>query len=128
MQLVRTNSIPKHLKKECPLPLLTNEAREGIFFALAGANDLPYGSKLISADLVQLLKHGQLWVGKAGTNPDWKEVEKASDLPKFVASGYDDYDACTSGTCVSPYMPQFFWVPRNWRGARILKRSKWGQR
>lgn len=127
MQLVRTNDLPARVKKQCPVPQDAGTVT-GLFFALASGHDLPYGSKLISADVVQLLKHGSLWIGKAGTNPDWQRVTKISDLPKFKPFGYDDYDSCMSGTAVMPYMPQFFWVPRNWRGKRIFNRSQWGVR
>jgi hypothetical protein len=117
MRLVRVNTLSTAVKDDCPRPT----KNQGCFFALHDANDLPNG-ELASADLPNLLKCGSVWVGKAGTNPNWQQVNSVSDLPKFKATTLDNWDSCSTGVSVSPFMPQFFFAPRNSRGFRTLKR------
>ena len=118
MQLVRNTSLPKEIKTLCAGPV-----PGGIFWAFKH-NDLPRG-RFVNADVPNLLKHGKLWVGKAGYDPDWKEITSIRDLPKFKAVFGDSYDSCMSGWFISPFMPQFYWVPNNsFRGQKIYKKCK----
>ena len=125
MELVRTNDLQPSVKHISGVPSNLSNT-QGLFFALGGKNDLPKHMKFCSADLVNLLKHGKLWIGVAGTNPNWARVNSVKDLPKFKSFVVDDYEACFTGTDVFPYMPQFFWQPNNtFRGARTFKRCRW---
>ncbi len=118
MQLIRNQELHISVKNLCEAPT----KKEGRFFALANANDLPEPKNgFLNADLPNMLKNGEVWISKAGTEPTWQKVEKMADLPKFSTSYSDSYEACKSFIVVSPFMPQFFFVPKNSRGRKILK-------
>lgn len=114
MALIRHVDLPQNCKR-----VVNGPVAGGTFWALARANDLPPGPKAY-ADVPFLLKNGTLWVTDAQASRPWQQV---TTLPKFTRQGVDDYDACSSGIVVTPYLPQFYWVPSNVRGARFLKRA-----
>lgn len=116
MELVRRNDIPVHLKTLCPKP--TQE--RGCFFALKGHHDLGFTDT--SADLNFLLRQGRVWMGKAGTKPDWIEIFSTSDLPKFDTEYVDNWEPSLAGWQTAPFMPQFFFAPRTMRGFKTLRR------
>jgi len=121
MQLVRNQKLDNSVKKLCPIP--SNANSEGVFLALANCNDLTRID--VSCDLNHLLKHGTLFIGKAGVEPDWMQVQALQDLPKFKARITDNYDSCSIGISVSPFMPQFFFAPKNtFRGKKLFNRLK----
>jgi hypothetical protein len=86
---------------------------------LARAHDLPPGPKVF-ADVPFLVRNGTLWVTDAHATRPWQVVDR---LPKFTRQVVDDYDSCSTAVVVAPYLPQFYWVPRNARGARFLRRA-----
>lgn len=114
--LIRHVSLPAAVKRQIDGPV-----PGGTFWAMAGAHDLPAGPKAY-ADVPFLLANGTLWLTDAAASMPWQQV---TTLPKFTRHAVDDYDSCSSGVVVTPFMPQFYWVPRNARGARFLKRAHW---
>lgn len=123
MQLIRHQSLGRDVKKLCPVP--KNCKEQGVFLALVNCHDLPTPRNgFVNADLGYLLKHGRVWVGVAGTDPRWSEIQSISDLPTFQATVIDNYDSCSVSVVCTPYMPQFFFAPLNMRGRRVLRRIK----
>ena len=122
MKLIRHIGLPARVKDLCPKPT----EKVGVFFALAAAHDLPTWADdqpyLVYADLNHLLKVGDVWIGRAGTDPDWQKVSAVSDLPKFKTGWSDNYEACTTSQFCSPFIPQFFFAPKNGKGFITLKR------
>lgn len=114
MTLVRHVDLPAAVKRQVNGPVAG-----GTFWAMVGAHDLPHGP-MAHADVPFLLANGTLWVTDARASRPWQQV---TNLPKFTRAVVDNYDACTIGVIVTPFMPQFYWVPRNARGARFLKRA-----
>lgn len=116
MQLVRNTGLSPAVKRKTDAPIAG-----GVFFALEGANDLPnQAGGYLNADAPYMLRHGTLFIGKAGTNPDWQQVKSLADLPKFKSTHVDDYASCSVLVSVTPFMPQFYFVPRGFRGNRII--------
>lgn len=114
--LIRRVDLPAHGKR-----LIDGPAPGGTFWAWARAHDLPPGPKAY-ADVPFLIRHGTLWVTDAWASRPWQQV---THLPKFTRQGVDNYDACSSGIVVTPYLPQFYWIPRSVRGIRFLNRAHW---
>ena len=96
----------------------------GTFWALKGHNDLPRRGRMMEAELDYLLRCGQVWI-QSVTRPDgWIEIKSRDDLPQFSSRWVDDYNACTSRAIVSPFMPEFYFIPFSWRGQRFLRRAE----
>ena len=119
MQLVRHLHLREEVQGLCPRPTV----EQGVFLALQDCHDLPLGN-LVNADLPHLLRVGRVWVGKAGTSPEWTEVKAVSDLPKFKSSVAENYEALSFSISVSPFMPQFFFTPTCSRGRLTFRKLK----
>ena len=69
------------------------------------------------ADLAYLLRVGTVWVTDAHGLRPWAKVEGA--LPNFSASWSDEAERFV----VTPFLPQFYFVPRGFRGRRFVRRA-----
>ena len=118
MQLIRNWSLQGGIKHKPPC----NE--HGYFFALANANDLPSGKSAFT-DANAMLKHGALYWQDANKPDTWERVHDVAILKKLqkqvTASFDDDYEACTTGYS---FMIELFFIPRNFRGKRLIKRCQ----
>lgn len=98
----------------------------GTFWCLQGGNDLPPYSNIniAVAELGQLLRRCRVWVKEAGEGANlWKELFSVGDLPEFSYKWRGDYDSLTARLVVSPFMPEFYVLPKSGNGRRQLGRS-----
>lgn len=120
MRLIRICDLPEARKRwhDGPCP-------GGTFWALDGAHDLPMGptTPVAYADPVVLLRHGTLWMANAAHPGSWRVVNDLADLTGFRTTLRDDYTACATYVVVKPFLPEFYYVPRTARGARIIARA-----
>ena len=117
MKLIRHVALPNAVRRVCDGP-----CSGGTFWAIDGANDLPPGP-FAFGDLQFMIANGSVWISDAAKFAGWTEVTRPSDMPNFKADWIDDYNACSVRFDVSPFMPQFYFVPRNRRGRRFLSRT-----
>ena len=97
----------------------------GVFFAHRDFNDLAsyWGREVSFADLPYLLRTGRVWIQDV-ERPDlhpWREIRNLKEVPTFRR-----VDASTADSVAIealPFLPEFYFVPKNWRGARFLRRS-----
>lgn len=116
MRLVRHVALPYNVKRtiDGPVP-------GGTFWALDGAHDLPAGP-MAFGDFRFMVANGTVWMTDARATKPWIAV--APDvLPDFRVVWVDDYDGCAVHQDVHPFMPQFYFVPRNRRCRRFLGRA-----
>lgn len=116
MRLVRHVVLPQNVKRKIDGPV-----PGGTFWALDGAHDLPCGP-IAFGDLRFMMANGMVWMTDAFAKQPWTVVA-SDDLPDFHVVLRDDYDGCAVYKDVCPFMPQFYFVPRNRRGRRFLART-----
>ena len=100
---------------------------DGFFMALKDYEDLPDSNKASEHDVEMLLENGDLYIGNAERqNKTWQKVESVKDIEDvdFTGTHRSDYEGCYDYYDVSPYMPELYYVPRNARGKRHMRRSK----
>ncbi len=118
MKLVRVWDIPAQDKKEHSGPI-----PGGTFWALYGGNDL-YPSYAVSfADMAYLLKYGRLWIQDIANPGTWEEIVDSTSLPSFTPRWTDQYEEVSSNITVTPFMPEFYYVPTAFRGHRFIQRA-----
>ena len=124
MTLLRLWGLASHKKNihQGPVP-------GGVFFCHRDYHDFnPYvhGSLGVSfADLSFLLKTGRVWMQDAERPQDhlsWQEITSPADLPKFRKIDCSNYDHVAEA--IVPFLPEFYYVPKNFRGRRFLRRSE----
>lgn len=116
MKLIRHVALPHGVKRKIngPVP-------GGTFWALDGAHDLPNGP-MAFGDIRFMAANGTVWMTDAFATQPWTVIVPDA-LPDFRAVWRDDYDGCAVSKDVSPFMPQFYFVPRNRRGRRFVDRA-----
>jgi hypothetical protein len=119
LNLVRALGIPPARKRQHDGP-----CAGGTFWAVADAHDLGAYGPFARADLAAMLRLGRVWLGNADRPADgWQRVSAAADLPRFRKIGVDGIDGADATTAVLPYTPQLYFVPRGWRGRRLVDRA-----
>lgn len=116
MRLVRHVALLDDVKRRVDGPV-----SGGTFWALDGAHDLP-GGPVAFGDLLFMVANGTVWMTDAFAKLSWTVVVP-DRLPDFHVVWRDDYDGCTVYVDIYPFMPQFYFVPRNRRGRRFLSRA-----
>ena len=123
-KLTRAKRIPSNRRREHDGPV-----EGGIFYALADANDMHSGhGPFVHADTAYLLRTGDLYMKDVRSNDPaaWQKVESLDQI-NFKMSLCDDYEGCTVNVDVRPFMPEFYYVPRNAKGRRVARRAaSWG--
>lgn len=119
MRLSRNVDLPSSIKR-----ILDGPIKGGTFWGLDGANDaIRIGDAVAFGDLAFMMKNGNVWMTDAFFTQGWNQVNSVNDLPKFTISYRDNYSRCSVDRIVAPFMPQFYFVPRNRKGKRFLSRA-----
>lgn len=86
----------------------------GTFWALEDLHDLPIATTL-SLSFREAARRGRIWIQDAGSSGGWQEIRRESELPEFSAIWQDDYDACATYKSITPFAPEFYFIPdRGW--------------
>lgn len=87
----------------------------GFFFALEDANDLPLYHvedwQIIKIPVTDAIKIGRLYMQNAENANGWVLIKNVADMPDFTNEIDEDYDAASSRTVITPYMPEFYFIP-----------------
>ena len=113
--LVRFN-LPSGLKRnhDGPKP-------GGIFFAAKEFNDVFFYDVIGHAQLSHLLRNGQVWMQNAEKPGTWEQIKDVSQVPRFI-EGWGVTPDLVDYCFVRPFMPEFYFIPKNARGGRLAKR------
>ena len=93
----------------------------GTFWALASVASFPASAQVAKADAAHLLRHGTLWLQDASKPGSWVQVTSSADLGVFRVGDGSLVDGTVS---VAPFLPELYFVPKNWRGARAVQRAQ----
>ncbi|MDH4330908.1 MAG: hypothetical protein OEV93_05175 [Candidatus Moranbacteria bacterium] len=118
MKLIRSWSIPDYKKK------FENGPKSGGFFmCLKRFNDLPLNHQVSEHELGFLLNTGEVFMKDSqARGGSWTKIECVQDVKKRnfnFTSLFRDYEVIL----VAPFMPEFYYVPKNFRGKRHMRRS-----
>lgn len=119
MNLTRTLEIPA-----CEKRLRNGPCAGGTFWALGGLIAYPAEHRVARADAGYLLKHGDLYFQPTTQADAWVKAGSLDDLRQFRRIVVDGSLVDGTGYVTAlPFLPEFYYVPRSWRGRRAVERA-----
>lgn len=116
MRLIRRMDITNKTEHWGPCP-------GGTFWALDGAHDFALlGVRIAFADPVYLMRHGILYMQDTFYPDSWAIVSCPDDLRRFSTRWKTDEEGFPYPV-VLPFLPEFYYVSRTFRGSRAVARA-----
>jgi hypothetical protein len=121
--LSRHVDLPANVKR-----VIDGPVAGGTFWALASANDCARdGDPVAYGELGFMIRNGDVWMSPVcpgDRKVTWTKLNSVQDAPKFTVGWTDNYEGCSTNMDVHPFLPQFYFVPRNRKGRRFLDRTR----